>query len=317
MKKVFCAALFFFSLFVFQVKAEVVDQIVAVVNDDIITFSELKKILNPIYAQYEKTYEGDELVDKMVKARSEVLSQLINNRLLTQEAKKKDIKVDEKDIDERLKQIKQRFPSEEDFNKAIGMDGVTVESLRKNIEEQLLIREFAQRELAHKAMVSPREVEEYYKEHAGEFTEGEMINVCNILVKKRKSEDGSDRALEVINNILKEAKNGGNFEVLAKRYSEGPNASSGGDMGFFGRGSMMKEIEDAAFNMKVGAVSEVIKTDLGYHILYLKARRTPRRIPVQEVSKDIEKELFQRKIEEAKAEYVKELKAKAFIKIME
>lgn len=299
-------------------RAEVVDQIVAIVNDEIVTFSELKKVLNPIYAQYEKTYEGDELVEKMVKARNEVLEQLINNKLLMQEARKNGVKIDQKEVDERLSQIKARFPSEEDFTKALGMDGMTVDNLKKNVEEQLLIRGLVQQELAHKAMIAPREVEEYYKSHAGDFSEGETINVCNILIKhKKRAENEPDKAWDMISNIRKEVKNGADFEVLAKRYSEGPNAAKGGDMGFFGRGTMMKEIEEVAFNMKVGEVSEIIKTDTGYHILYLKARRSPRLVPIQDVSKDIEKELFQRKIEELKGDYVKEIRKKAFVKIME
>jgi len=299
-------------------RAEVVDQIVAIVNDEIVTFSELKKVLNPIYAQYEKTYEGDELVEKMVKARNEVLEQLINNKLLMQQARKKDVKVDPKEIDERIAQIKSRFPTEEDFTKALGMDGMTVDNLRKNIEEQLLIRGLVQMDLAHKAMISPREVEEYYKEHAADFSEGETINVCNIMIKhKKRAENEPDKAWDVISNIRKEVKNGADFEVLAKRYSEGPNAAQGGDMGFFSRGSMMKDIEDVAFNMKAGEVSEIIKTDTGYYLLYLKARRSPRLIPIQDVSKDIERELFQRKIEELKGDYVREIRKKAFVKIME
>lgn len=299
-------------------RAEVVDQIVAIVNDEIVTFSELKKVLNPIYAQYEKTYEGDELVEKMVKARNEVLEQLISNKLLMQEARKNGVKVDQKEVDERLSQIKARFPSEEDFTKALGMDGMTVDNLKKNVEEQLLIRGLVQQQLAHKAMIAPREVEEYYKAHASDFSEGESINVCNILIKhKKRAENEPDKAWDMISNIRKEVKNGADFEVLAKRYSEGPNAAKGGDMGFFGRGTMMKEIEDVAFNMKVGEVSEIIKTDTGYHILYLKARRSPRLIPIQDVSKDIERELFQRKIEELKGDYVRELRKKAFVKIME
>jgi len=321
MKIISTAMLLCFSLCALSAlpaRAEVVDQIVAIVNDEIVTFSELKKVLNPIYAQYEKTYEGDDLVEKMVKARNEVLEQLINNRLLLQEARRKEIVADQKEIDERIAQIKSRFPTEEDFTKALGMDGMTVDNLKKNVEEQLLIRGLVQQDLAHKAMISPREVEEYYREHAKDFSEGETINVCNIMIKHKARADGDpDKALEMISNIQKEVKNGGDFEVLAKRYSEGPNAAQGGDMGFFGRGSMMKEIEDVAFNMKVGEVSEIIKTDMGYHILYLKARRSPRMIPVQDVSKDIERELFQRKIEELKGDYVKEIRKKAFVKIME
>ncbi len=110
--------------------------------------------------------------------------------------------------------------------------------------------------------------------------------------------------------FLREIKNGGDFEVLAKQYSEGPNAEKGGDMGYFPRGSMMKEIEEAAFSMNAGEISEIIRTNVGYHILYLKARRSARQIPFQEVSKDVERELFQVKIEKLKAEYVDDLRKK-------
>ncbi len=315
---VFTILAFLTTLVPVRIHAEVVDQIVAIVNDDIVTFSELKKVLNPIYMQYEKMYEGDELVEKMVKARNEVLQQLISNKLLTQAAKSKGVTVDPKDIDERIAQIKERFPGEDAMTKALANDGLTLDNLKKNIEEQLLVRGLVQQELAHKAMVSPKEVETFYREHIGDFSEGETIDVCNILIKHKKRDPSEpDKAWEMINNLHKEIKGGANFEVMAQRYSEGPNADKGGDMGFFPRGSMMKEIEDVAFNMKAGEVSEVIKTELGYHILFLKARKASRQIPLTEVSKDIEKELFQQKIEEAKGEYVKDLRQKAYIKIMD
>ncbi|MDP8261856.1 MAG: peptidylprolyl isomerase [Candidatus Ancaeobacter aquaticus] len=298
--------------------AEVVDQIVAIVNDEIVTFNELKKVLNPIYAQYEKTYQSDELVDKMIRARNEVLKQLINNKLLVQAAKTKKLTVDEDLIEERIDSIKERFPSEEVFYSALEADGMSVDILKKNIREQLLMRSLVQRELAHKAIVSPHDVNEFYKKHTEQFREGEMINLCNILIKHTdKDDEGSDKAWDKINNILREIKNGGDFEVLAKQYSEGPNAEKGGDMGYFPRGSMMKEIEEAAFSMNAGEISEIIRTNVGYHILYLKARRSARQIPFQEVSKDVERELFQVKIEKLKAEYVDDLRKKAFIKVME
>ncbi|MFC2149260.1 peptidylprolyl isomerase [Candidatus Auribacterota bacterium] len=319
-KRYICIAAVLLGLFcpVQNACAEVIDQIVAIVNDDIVTFNELKKVLSPIYMQYEKTYESDELVEKMIRARKEVLKQLISNKLLVQAARKKGIIVNSGEIKGRIASIKERFPSEEAFETALQMDRMNVDTLEESIEEQLLVRNLIQSELAHKAIISPQDVDRYYKEHVGQFREGEMINTCNILIKHKKSaEDGSDKAWELINNIKKELGTGNDFEVLAKRYSEGPNAEKGGDMGFFAGGSMMKQIEDVAFSMKVGETSEIVKTGLGYHILYLKARRSPRQVPFREVSKDIERMLFQQKIEDLKAEYVEKLKTKAYIKIME
>lgn len=303
--------------------AEIVDQIVAIVNDDTITYSEMRKVLSPIYNQYQKVYQGEELLAKMIKAKNEVLNQLIENKLLAQEAKEREVQLNPKEIDEHIDKIKSRFSSIDEFEKVMAAEGLGLEQLRKSVEEQYMIRLLVQRELAPRAVVGPGEVEAFYKANIAKFQEQEMVQASHIMVKATApmasltTNDNGDKALETIRAAQEELKKGEPFEAVAKKYSEAPDAGSGGDLGFFGRGKMMKEMEEVAFRLPVGEVSEVIKTPVGYHLIVVTARRDNRAVPLAEVQKDIETELFQQKTETLRRTLVEDLKKKAFVKILE
>ncbi len=303
-------------------RAEIIDQIVAIVNDDTITYSEMRKVLNPIYSQYQKAYQGEELLNKMIKAKNEVLNQLIENKLLAAEARKRDLEINPKEIDEHIDRIKSRFASSDEFERVMAAEGMSVELLRKSVEEQYLIRALVQRELAPRAVVGPGEVEAYYKENSANFREEEMVQASHILVKKtvpppEGSPEAADKAFEKITQAAAEIKKGVDFETVAKKYSEAPEASAGGDLGFFSHGKMIKEIEDVAFRLSVGQTSEIIKTSLGYHLVFVKAKRADRIVPLPEVQKQIEQELFQKKTEALRKKLVEELRQKAYVKVLE
>ena len=296
-------------------RAEIVDQLVAIVNDDTITYSEMRKVLNPIYAQYEKAYQGEELFNKMMKAKNEVLNQLVENKLLAQESRRRDIEINPKEIQEHIDKIKTRFSTPEEFDRVMTAEGLSLDQLKKSVEEQYLIRAFVQRELAPRAVVGPGEVETYYKSNSDKFREEEMVQASHIMVKG--TGEGADKAFEKMKQAQEEWKKSGDFEAVAKKYSEAPDAEKGGDLGFFNRGKVLKEIEDVAFRLNVGESSDIIKSNIGYHLVLVKARRAARVAPLPEVQKQIEQDLFQQKTETLHKDQVEELKKKAFVKILE
>ncbi len=304
-------------------RAEIVDQLVAIVNDDTITYSEMRKVLNPIYAQYQKAFQGEELFNKMIKAKNEVLNQLIENKLLAQEARKRDIQINPKEIDEHIEKIRARFPSADEFERVLASEGLGLDQLRKSVDEQYLIRAMVQRELAPRAVVGPGEGEAYYKANAAKFKDEELVQAAHIMVKKSDtspaegSADPADKAFEKIKEAKADLDKGMDFEAAAKKYSEAADAPKGGDLGFFGRGKMIQEIEDVAFRMKVGQTSDIIKTPKGYHLVKVIAKRAARDVPMAEVQKQIETELFQQKTETLRKQLVEDLKKKAFVKILE
>jgi parvulin-like peptidyl-prolyl isomerase len=296
--------------------SEIVSRVVAEVNGEIVTSQELDQILRPLYAKYKRVYSGEDLAKRMEEARKDAISQLVERKLVLQEAKKKNVQAEEKDIETRLKQIRSKFDSEDEFYYALEREGMSLDQLRENIKEQLVVRTLTRQQVAGSASVTPKEISDFYNQNLKtKFSDPEMVQVGQILVKKGKDAKSKERSLQKIQEVKTKLKQGIPFETLAKEYSEGPYAKEGGNLPFFAKGDLMKEIEVAVFLMEVGQTSDIIESDLGYHILVLKARKKDRVKPLSEVWQDIEDELFQKKLQEVHKKWVDELKKKAHIQI--
>lgn len=299
--------------------AEIKEQIVAVVNDEIITYSELEKILTPIFEQYERIYSDAELFTMMQRARRDVLDHLIAERLILQEARKinlRNLMGDEfsKEVERSISEVKGRFPSEEEFLKKLAHEGSTPERFRADQEDRVLVRAMLIREISSRCTVSPMEVRDYYEKHRKEFTEGEKIHVSQIWIKEDAAKPGlAERRAKEILAMLEE---GRPFEDLAKRYSDCPYASRGGDWGFIGRGHWNKELEDAAFSLEPGAHSGIVRTPLGCHIIKLHEKKPESARPLDEVYKEIENSIFNEKATAKRDEWIARLKRKAYISVV-
>jgi len=307
-----------FFAFAFLVSAqsgvwsEVVSRVVAQVNGDIITSQELDQIVRPLYAKYKSVYSGEELEKRIREARKNAIDQLIERKLILQEAKKKNIQVDPKDIETKLGQIKSKFDSDEEFYYALEKEGMTVDQLRENINEQLLVRTLTRQEVTRSISVSPKEVDDYYKKHIDDFSEPEMVQVGQILVKKGKDAEAARKKIE---KAFAKLKKGNSFESVVKEYSEGPFAKEGGNLPFYAKGDLLSEIEKAAFSLSVGERSGIIESSLGFHIILLKAKKEPRVNTLTEVWSEIEEVIYQKEIEQVHKKWVARLKEKAHIQI--
>ncbi|MBI1870997.1 MAG: SurA N-terminal domain-containing protein [Chlamydiae bacterium] len=307
---------FFFLSFVLsalalsKTDAEIVTRVVAEVNGEIVTSQELDQILRPLYAKYKSVYSGEELEKHMTDARRDAIDQLIERKLVLQEAKKQNLQVEDKRIEERLNTIKAKFDSEDEFYYALEKEGMTVDQLRENIKEQLMVRLLSRQEVSKSIVVSPKEISDFYDQNIKKYSDPEMIQVGQILVKKEKDVEAAREKIEEAKKHLDE---GTPFETVAKDSSEGPYAQEGGVMPFFAKGELMKEIEDKAFSMEVGQTGGIIETDLGFHIVTLKARKKTRVKPLSEAWSEIEDELYQKKVEEFHSQWVEKLKKKSHI----
>ena len=299
--------------------AEIKEQIIAVVNDDIITFSELDKMLSPIFEQYERIYSGAELFSMLQKARHDILEHLIEQKLILQEAKRQNIREQmgddfSKEVERGVERVKSAFPSEEAFLAKLKRDGMTSSDFMAMQEEQALIRGILLKEVYSHCSVSPGEVKDYYEKHTMDFTEKEKIHVSQIWIK---AEPGNEKeARKKAEDILAKLDAGGSFAELARKYSDGPYASRGGDWGFISRGHWNSILEKAAFDLKPGRHSGVIISPLGAHIILLHERKPPTAKPLNEVYQEIEKKLFEKKASARREEWITSLKRKAYISIM-
>ena len=164
--------------------AAILNQVVAVVNGDIITEKELEQLLRPLYAKYKKAYSDQELIQKIEKARREAIEQLIDRRLIVQEAKSQKIDVAEKEIDRRLRQLKSHFDDEEMFYYAMQRENMNIEELRENLREQIMVQKLTRKEIRKGVNVTPLEVGQYYQHNIEKFHEPDKVSALHILVKK-------------------------------------------------------------------------------------------------------------------------------------
>ena len=291
------------------------DKIIAAVNNEVITLTDLRRAISPVIAQYSATYSQEEMLDKVRQLQRDGLKQLIENRLIIQASQTDKFVVEDLDIQEGLKNIRSRFSSEDEFLKGLSEQGMTLADLRKSIMEQYILKYYPKEKIFKKIIVSPAEIEDYYKNNLSKFEEKEMFRLKHIMIKKDEGAEEKSRIL--IKEIDERLSKGEDFSSLAKKYSQGPNAAEGGDMGFIPKGNLIPQLEKAAEALGIGERSAIIETPIGYHIIFLAAKKERRLKPLSEASKEIEETLQKEKSKQSYDDWIRKLRGKAYIKIYE
>ncbi len=293
--------------------AEVVDKVVVVVNDEVITLSEVDQRLGPLYQEYQNIYRGADLAKKVEEARQKVIDELIDQKLLLGAAKKEAIEVKDKEVEERLEELRKKFGSREDLERALIRENTTVGEIRKRLKEQIAVKKFINNRIISKITVSPVEVRDYYEAHRHEFGEPEKVKMRDILIKIKDGGGSNENPAVLAAEVARRLREGGDFAGLAKAYSEGPGADEGGSMGYVKKGDLKKEIEDVVFALKPGECSNVIRTDLGCYIFKVEEKVPARVRELSEVRVDIENFLFNNKAGRSLREVAKDLRKNAYI----
>ncbi len=299
-----------FLIFLSPVQAKIVDKIVAIVDGDVITLSELEEFLGPGRTQM----EGVDVKIGNKDVRQRALEQLIERKVLIHEAKDKDIEIREERIDQRIKEIKGRFASEDEFRQALQDEGLTEAKLRKRIEENLMVAVLIDREIKSKIRVGEEEVRKFYEENKEKFKEPGEVEISQIFLEVNK-EEGWGESERKGKDLLKQLREGADFSLLAKEYSRGPNAAKGGKLGFLTLGELSPEFEKVVSGLKVGEVSDLIRMGDGFHIIKLEGRKAARQMELAEVKGRIEAIIFADKAEKKYREWIEKLKKKAYIDI--
>ncbi len=257
----------------YMMSATVLDRIVARVGREIILESEL----NQQMLQLQKL---NMLTDDIT--RRDVLEQMVQTRLVIQKAKEENYTVDATTVralaNSQIEQIKSRFPSEQAFQEELRKAGLNIPDLRSMFEDMItedrLKEQIIRNEIDNRIHITEAEVEEYYNENLDQFPLRPAMDEVGIISRRVKvSEITRREAMDTMQQVLEQVREGKDFAELAKQYSEGPAAKSGGDLGFFGRGMMIAEIEDVAFNLMPGQVSEVIQGPQGLYIVKVEEKR--------------------------------------------
>ncbi|MFH1381014.1 MAG: peptidylprolyl isomerase [Candidatus Omnitrophota bacterium] len=292
--------------------AAVVDKIVVIVNDEVITRGDIDRILRPLYQQNKDALGTEELAEKLDTARKALVKRLINDKLLLAEARKKEVEIDQAEIDVKIDEIKKRFPSEEEFVQAIAKENLVISDLEKQYRERMLIDKIIDQEVRYSISITPNEVLTYYEENKDKFNEPKKVKVSSILIRVG-DQHSTEAAEKLARKILSRLEEGGDFAALAKKYSEGPYADSGGDMGWVKENELMDKINDLVFSLEINEISGILETTLGFHIFKVDAKAPARVKTFQEVKNPIEEILYRDKVEKKLVEWLDKLKENAYI----
>jgi peptidyl-prolyl cis-trans isomerase SurA len=330
---------------------QVVEEIITRVNGQIITRSEFLRSKDQLRDDVKQQDAAN--ADKLYAEREkDVLRDLIDQQLLLEKGKDLGISGDT-DLVKRLDQMRKdmKLPSMEDLEKAATAQGISYEDFKQNMRNQIITQKVIGEEVSSHLSVTKEEMQQFYDEHKNELEQPESIKLSEILIAPQKpaadpaavkpapntaadaSATGSDvpknqepegakqadeaAALAVAearaNDLLKQIRAGASFEDIAKKYSDGPSAAQGGDLGVFKRGSLAKELEDKTFAMKSGDVTDVIRSKQGYIILKVTGHQMEGIPPLKEVEPRVQDALYFQKMQPALRAYLTRLREDAYI----
>lgn len=325
----------FFALFVailaFALTASaadsVIEEIVARINNSIITRNDIKKSKEQLQSEAREKNVPQTDIEKR---ENDVLRDLIDQQLLVQKAADLGITGDTeliKRLDEIRKQM--NLNSMEELEKSAEAQGVSYEDFKQNLRNSIVTQAVIGREVGSHIQMTAEESQKFYDEHKSELERPEQVALSEILIAPVKPAPNAKEgdplpdptpeelaaAEKKANDALAEIKKGTKFEDVAKKYSDGPTAAQGGDLGQFRRGMLAKELEDRTFAMKTGEVTDPIRTKQGFVVLKVTEHTSAGVPPLKEVEGQVQEAIYLKKLQPALREYLTKLREEAYIDI--
>ncbi|WP_277058460.1 peptidylprolyl isomerase [Trichlorobacter lovleyi] len=246
-----------------------------------------------------------------------LLNQMLGGELMYQVAKATPVKDLDKKIDDAVTKLKARFKTNDEYLQGLKEQGLSEKDLRELIRRNVIIENHIEQVIVPKQVVTDAEVKEFYDKNPETFTQPEQVRASHILITLDAKATDADKkkAKEKIEDLLKQVKAGADFAKLAQENSGCPSSKQGGDLGYFGKGQMVKPFEETAFAMKPGDVSGVVETQFGYHIIKLTEKKAAAKIAFDEVKAKIADSLKRKKVTEAINATLEDAKKKAKIEV--
>lgn len=276
--------------------------VAAMVNGEVIYAKELDGEVSAVAKQYGIDLGSADGTQQRTEISRVILEQLIEQRLILQEARLFSAMPAETQVESQLQEIKRNFPSESDFEMALAQRNLTLVELKNRLRTNLAVRNLMAK--VAPVTVTDAEIAQYFREHRSEFDRPEQVHVKQILL------DNENEA----RLILAKLRRGESFDALAKQYSKDPGSrEQGGDLGFVSRGQLVPEFEQVAFALQPKQISDLVKTQFGYHLIELIARRPPQPANLDQARDQIRNLLLSSRREAAFQEWLKKIKAQAKI----
>jgi peptidyl-prolyl cis-trans isomerase SurA len=289
------------------------DRVVAIVNQDVITWSELYKAMEADASPKVKELRDDEKRKIFKENEAFFLETLINVRLQLQEAKNMGIRVSDEELQEAIGNIQKKYSmSEAAFGESLKIEGFTYAEYKKRLREQIIISKLVNMEIRNKIVITDEDLNKFVAENKEILENTERYKISQILLKKQKDTDNS-KIEEKAGELLRKIEQGGSFSDLAQQYSEDPSAKAGGDLGLLKKSQLNKIFIDILSGMKPGDVSKPFWTESGLHIIKLESRAEAKnKDEAREEAKNI---LINKIYAERFNAWIKSLREKSFIEV--
>ncbi len=302
----------------------VIEEIIARVNNQVITRTEFQHTLD---AMKNEPADRNDPEQPLAEREKNALRDLIDQQLLLEKGKDLGITGDTeliKKLDEIRKQM--NLESMEDLEKAAAAQGVSYEDFKQNLRNNIITQQVIARDVGQNIKISEEETKKFYDEHKDQFERPEQVRMSEILIPVAKTPPDAANPAEAeqqflaaaearAKQVLESIQKGAKFEDVAKKESGGPTAAQGGDLGYFKRGTLAKELEDLTFGMKPGQVSDVIRTKQGFVILKVTEHQDAGLAPFKDVESRIQDALYYQKLQPALRAYLTKLREEAYIDI--
>lgn len=296
-----------------------IEEIIARVNNEIITLSEYEKAKETAAEDAKQECQGrctpEQLQTNVADRQKNTLRDLIDQSLLVQRGKDMGVSV-EADVIKQLDQIRQqnKLGSMEDLEKAVTSEGMNWEDFKNNIRNHILTQKVIGQEVGSHINITDDEIQKYYEAHKTEFVRPEQVALREIQVNTQgKSADELPALKKKAETALKRVQDGEDFGEIAKRYSDSSTKDQGGYLGTYKRGELAKELEDKVFAMKRNQLTDVLETKQGYLILQVLEHYDEGQQSLDKVRNEINEKLYSARMEPAMRNYLKTLREQSYV----
>ncbi|GAB4179298.1 MAG: hypothetical protein Fur0032_19940 [Terrimicrobiaceae bacterium] len=305
-------------------RAEVVDGIAAIVNQDVITISQVRELVGARERSLREVYRGEELAQKLGELRLSALKDLIDRQLILQEFKsmqEKGASIPEYVVDDRVQTIiREEFGGDRAaFVRTLQAQGYTLTRFREIEREKIIVQAMRQSKVTDSLVISPTQIQQFYNSNRAMFSTPEQVKLRMIVIREGDAGDiliGANKK-QVAEEIRAKLIEGADFDRMAQMYSEDESTQEvGGDWGWIERNTLTPELSRVAFSLKPGEISQIVSLDNTYYILMVEARKNAQVRPIGEVREEIERNLLQQERMKIQDRWLDTLRQKAYIKIL-
>ena len=292
------------------------DGIAAVVNGEVITFSQVRALSAPREKLLRSQLTGKDLEKKLIELRELALKDLIDRRLVIQAFKKESYQIPDHIVDQRVHEIiRESFGGDRNtFIKTLEAQNYTLGEFKEKELERIMVSAMRSHNVKTNSIISPTKIEDYYRKHHEEFTSKEQIKLRMIMISGQKDTASAPAQKALAEEVLGKLAGGAEFDRTAQVYSEDSTKDNGGDWGWIERNTLAAPLEKFAFNMPVGRISNIIDYAGNYYIIKVEDKRGGTTRSLAQARDDIEKRLLQEEAQGIQERWIAGLRAKAYIK---